>query len=146
MITAPRSDLRFSHSTLFMGCDGFFPPARAAATTFLDLGGLFSVTLAMTHDGRLACAPASEPHRQASSPLLRRQNGDRSRRAPRVGLATNERGPRHSTRPPGADEARDYLMCLLTSLVISNIETLPLPPNTALSLSSALIMRRSFAS
>src|SRR5215831_5601111 len=146
MITAPRSDLKFSHSTLFMGCDGFFPPARAAATTFLGLGGLFSVTLAMTHNGLLACAPASEPHRQASSPLLRRQNGDRSSRAPPGGPGDKRKGPRHSTRPLGADEARDYLMCLLTSLVISNIDTLPLPPNTTLSLSSALIIRRSFAS
>ena len=34
----------------------------------------------------------------------------------------------------------------LTSLVISNIDTWPLPPNTALSLSSALIMRRFFLS
>src|SRR5215831_13844501 len=104
MITAPRSDLKFSHSTLFMGCDGFFPPARAAATTFLGLGGLFSVTLAMTHNGLLACAPTSEPHRQASSPLLRRQNGDRSSR--RLGRAwrhangghVTRRGPRVRTR------------------------------------------------
>ena len=35
----------------------------------------------------------------------------------------------------------DYLRCLLTSLVISNIDTWRLPPNTSLSLSSALIMR-----
>src|SRR6266853_1712708 len=35
-----------------------------------------------------------------------------------------------------------YLRCLLTSLVISNIETLFLPPNTALRASSAVIMRR----
>src|SRR5690242_9467257 len=40
--------------------------------------------------------------------------------------------------------AQSYLMCLLTSLVISNIDTLFLPPNTGRSLSSALIMRRSF--
>ena len=39
-----------------------------------------------------------------------------------------------------------YLRCRLTSLVISNIDTCPLPPNTALSLSSALIMRRFFLS
>ena len=39
-----------------------------------------------------------------------------------------------------------YLRCLLTSLVISNIETLDLPPNTALSLSSALMLRRFFLS
>src|SRR5262249_31039534 len=38
------------------------------------------------------------------------------------------------------------LRCLLTSLVISNIETVRLPPKTALSLSSALMFRRSFAS
>ena len=42
--------------------------------------------------------------------------------------------------------SRDYLRCLLTSLVISNIETCALPPNTGLSLSSALIMRRFFLS
>jgi len=35
-----------------------------------------------------------------------------------------------------------YFMCLLTSFVISNIDTFPLPPKTARSLSSALIMRR----
>ena len=39
-----------------------------------------------------------------------------------------------------------YLMCLLTSFVISNIETCFLPPNTGPSLSSALMLRRSFAS
>src|SRR3989339_1164530 len=31
-------------------------------------------------------------------------------------------------------------MCLLTSLVISNIETLPLPPNTAFRFASAFII------
>jgi hypothetical protein len=39
-----------------------------------------------------------------------------------------------------------YLMCLLTSFVISNIETCFLPPNTRPSLSSALMLRRCFAS
>src|SRR5258705_2674825 len=39
-----------------------------------------------------------------------------------------------------------YLRCLLTSLVISNIETWDLPPNTGLSLSSALMLRRFFLS
>src|SRR6476469_1915097 len=43
-------------------------------------------------------------------------------------------------------ERRTYLRCLFTSFVISNIETCPLPPKTGLSLSSALIMRRFFAS
>ena len=38
------------------------------------------------------------------------------------------------------------LRCLLTSLVISNIDTVRLPPKTARSLSSALMFRRSFAS
>ena len=41
---------------------------------------------------------------------------------------------------------KPYFRCLLTSLVISNIDTWPLPPNTVLSLSSALIMRRFFLS
>src|SRR5450759_1041637 len=41
---------------------------------------------------------------------------------------------------------RSYLRCLLTSLVISNMSTVALPPNTALSASSALIMRLFFLS
>src|SRR5487761_2774569 len=49
-------------------------------------------------------------------------------------------------RPRCVESERPYLRCLPTSLVISNIETLPLPPNTALRLASALIMRRSLAS
>src|SRR5690606_17299752 len=53
--------------------------------------------------------------------------------------------------PPGhapscCDTGSDYLRCLLTSAVISNIETLLLPPKTFFSLSSALIIRRSRAS
>src|SRR5437763_15606586 len=56
------------------------------------------------------------------------------------------RGDVPLARPPECRPTPTYLMCLLTSFVISNIETLPLPPNTGLSLSSALIMRRSFAS
>src|SRR5262249_46538519 len=39
-----------------------------------------------------------------------------------------------------------YLRCLLTSLVISNMLTLLLPPKTAFRASSALIMRRFFVS
>src|SRR5580765_505306 len=39
-----------------------------------------------------------------------------------------------------------YLRCLLTSLVISNMLTVALPPKTALSASSALIMRLFFLS
>ena len=39
-----------------------------------------------------------------------------------------------------------YDRCFETSLVMSNMLTCPLPPNTTLSLSSALIMRRFFAS
>lgn len=48
-----------------------------------------------------------------------------------------------AVRPWTTTKAVGYFMCLLTSFVISNIETLFLPPNTARSLSSALIMRRS---
>src|SRR4029079_3757674 len=39
-----------------------------------------------------------------------------------------------------------YFRCLLTSFVIANMFTLALPPNTAFSLSSALIWRRFFLS
>src|SRR4029077_7777546 len=39
-----------------------------------------------------------------------------------------------------------YFKCLFTSFVISNMLTVPLPPNTGFSASSALIMRRFFAS
>jgi len=39
-----------------------------------------------------------------------------------------------------------YFRCLLTSLVISNMFTAPLPPNTVLSGGSALIMRLFLAS
>src|SRR3954470_24770648 len=42
--------------------------------------------------------------------------------------------------------AIDYLRCLFTSFVMSNIETWPLPQKIGLSLSSALIIRRFFAS
>src|SRR5688572_7388935 len=41
---------------------------------------------------------------------------------------------------------KPYFRCLLTSLVISNIDTWLLPLNTVFSLSSALIMRRFFLS
>jgi len=47
-----------------------------------------------------------------------------------------------STRPLATATKQlhaDYLRCLLTSFVISNIETCPLPPNTGFRLSSALI-------
>jgi len=40
----------------------------------------------------------------------------------------------------------DYLTCLLTSFVISNMLTVPLPPKTAFSAASALILRRFFLS
>src|SRR6185295_11330695 len=49
-------------------------------------------------------------------------------------------------RPAPPAGCSDYLRCLLTSLVISNIETWDLPPNTGLSLSSALMLRRFFLS
>ena len=39
-----------------------------------------------------------------------------------------------------------YLRCLLTIFVMSNIETWPLPPKIGFRFSSALIMRRFFAS
>src|SRR5260370_6500245 len=42
--------------------------------------------------------------------------------------------------------SRRQVSCLFTNLVISNIDTCRFPPNTAFSWSSALIIRRSFAS
>jgi len=45
-----------------------------------------------------------------------------------------------------ARDAARYFRWLETSFVISNIETLPLPPNTAFNFSSALIRRRLTAS
>src|SRR5882757_4643949 len=47
---------------------------------------------------------------------------------------------------PSAMAVFFYLRCLLTSLVISNMLTVALPPNTAFKLSSALIMRLFFLS
>ena len=50
--------------------------------------------------------------------------------------------------PPGSNPctAADYFRWLFTCFVISNIETRDLPPKTFFSLSSALIVRRSFGS
>ncbi len=42
----------------------------------------------------------------------------------------------------GAAPALDYFKCLDTSLVIWNMLTLPLPPNTFFNFASALIIRR----
>src|SRR4051812_7447886 len=48
--------------------------------------------------------------------------------------------------PGAASPVVSYLRCLLTSLVISNMLTVALPPNTAFNASSALIMRLFFLS
>ena len=47
---------------------------------------------------------------------------------------------------PSAMAVFRYFKCLLTSFVISNILTVALPPNTGLSMSSALIIRLFFLS
>jgi MFS family permease len=57
------------------------------------------------------------------------------------GAPKNTRPAVAPARPGRSRTVGDYLRCLLTSLVISNIDTWRLPPNTSLSLSSALIMR-----
>src|SRR5450432_256153 len=59
-----------------------------------------------------------------------------------------QRGGAPDRERPLHPNSRDasYFMCLLTSFVISNIETCFLPPNTLRSLSSALMFRRTFAS
>lgn len=53
-----------------------------------------------------------------------------------------EKGRALRARPFVDATAKFYLRCLLTSRVISNMETCLLPPNTGRRLSSALIMRR----
>src|SRR4051794_11487335 len=76
---------------------------------------------------------------------------------PCAGVFPRENGPdarrAHSWRVRPSDTFHDvandcvtYLRCLFTSFVMSNIDTWPLPPKIGLSLSSALIMRRFFAS
>src|SRR5216117_162678 len=75
-------------------------------------------------------------------------------RVPRVLLGGEfgwvEKKERRSRRPPpvasSESGAAGYLTCLLTSLVISNMLTCALPPNTALSASSDLIIRLFFES
>src|ERR1700737_102899 len=83
-----------------------------------------------------------------------RERGD-SRNLPadppraRVSEGGNAEGTGRPAARPFAPEgdARDrYLRCLLTSFVISNIETWLLPPNTGFRFSSALIWRRFLAS
>src|SRR3546814_5729684 len=70
-------------------------------------------------------------------------------------VVLRKHGPRCITLSRAKKERRRYftcaaasdrhqLMCLLTSLVISNMLTLDLPPKTFFSLSSALIWRRFF--
>jgi hypothetical protein len=59
---------------------------------------------------------------------------------------TVKKGAPLRTRPLSRNRAPCYLRWLLTCLVISNIETRLLPPNTFFSLSSATIIRRSFGS
>ena len=68
--------------------------------------------------------------------LLRRRSPAGDERATDAGLAEARRGERGQT----------YFRCLLTSLVISNMLTVALPPKTGLSAASALIMRRFFVS
>src|SRR4051812_7054091 len=71
------------------------------------------------------------------------------RRARGQGFAarTTEGACRESARPLAMDgEAVDYFRCLFTSFVISNIETLDLPPKIGFRFSSALICRRFLAS
>src|SRR4029453_17096129 len=52
-----------------------------------------------------------------------------------------QQASRHDRPCLGGGRGCDYFRCLLTSLVISNMLTEDLPPNTVLSVSSALIIR-----
>jgi hypothetical protein len=56
------------------------------------------------------------------------------------------RGRQPAGVAPAAADRNDYFRCALTSLVISNMETCFLPPKTAFSFSSALIIRLLMAS
>ena len=98
---------------------------------------------------RLSSHRASERHRSATRRVRRR-----SRRPPprtqhgrpgeRSGRAASTDPP--SAAPPGNRELLAYAMCLLTSLVISNMLTWLLPLNTSFSAASALIIRLFFLS
>jgi len=59
----------------------------------------------------------------------------------RRGALEDKRPVTAKRRRPFRKTGADYLRCLLTSFVISNIETCFLPPNTSRSLSSALMLR-----
>ena len=60
-----------------------------------------------------------------------------------IGLRPANAGP---ARCDPASRVDDYLRCLLTSFVISNMFTAALPPNTVFRGASALIMRLFLAS
>src|SRR6476469_8853877 len=124
--TALRSDI--SPSRVRNGWRGP-PDDRAAATTdffagvrvlrFLDataLGGRGALLRDVRYSARVGVE-----HKPRAEDAARGRPGTRAPPPPK--LATRER----------------YLMCLLTSFVISNIETCFLPPNTLRSLSSALM-------
>src|SRR5690242_20926221 len=117
MTTAPASDLTFSHSTRPVARAGFLPPSRAWATTFfvfLDGAPLRGDRLAMTVDG-------------VSLYRLNESSGPYALRArlvsARVTAKNSEGDGLVRVRPPGLQCGRKfYFTCLLTSLVISNIE------------------------
>src|SRR5689334_11526627 len=115
MRTAPASDLMFSQRARPVLPAGFLPPSRAWATTFFFREGAARRDgLAMTWRG-VALVPAHE----SSGPYAVRARAV-SRRP-----ARNSKGDGlERVRPPGLQCGRKrYFTCLLTSLVISNIET-----------------------
>src|SRR4029078_11407473 len=112
MTTAPASDLKFSHNHFPVGCDDFaFPPLRASATT-LRLGDFFGAAIEPGYWLLVASCLFSVRTRTPIVP------------------PKTQRGDVQPSTPPRVQTNVDYLRCLLTSFVISNIETWPLPPNT----------------
>src|SRR5689334_23512264 len=157
MMTAPRMLLKVSQAArpaAPRAAGGALLP-RACATTFFRARFWFLVGEAKG-DGVLVSTVRVE--REIYRPCAKRGIRDarrqasgapRSVRRRRPGARAISSGAMHKAgawlchAPPSVSRTR-YFKCLLTSLVISNIETLFLPPNTGRSLSSALIIRRSF--
>src|SRR5579883_2731291 len=123
MTTAPASDLKFSHSHTRNGCDDFFAPPRASATTFRGLAGAdFCARLAM--DRELVQRRRRPPRARRRLRLASIQQSSSGLRSA-VPVPECKRGARHLTRPSlTVSGTTSYLMCLFTSFVISNIETL----------------------
>src|SRR3954447_10538405 len=126
MRIAPASDLMFSQSHRPNGLDDLDFPPRACATTFVGCSAeLFGLDRFGTGRERgaaeiyvLGVFLRSAVARGGSRPCQARDE--------------KKKGARRSPDILPIPRDRAYLRCLLTSFVISNIETRLLPPNTGL--------------